>query len=235
MNRRATGFVILLALCLGAMGRPVEAGVIDVRNQNLTAGSWGPTSGQSYGQTFTAPAGDTLLVDYSFTVGASRQFRFVSQVYRWGGLNATGPALFTSPIVLTPLPLFSSATYVFSPAIPVSAGQQYIAFVTNQPDGVSLGGPLEAGGTIALNQNNLYEGGQFVFNTSGNPANGTWFLTLPNVDAVFHATFIPEPATLLLLSLGLSVLAGAHSWARRADRSKIHLTRHVRGHHGTGG
>ena len=223
--RKTPVIVTLLLLWLGVGIPEGAAGVIDIRIHNLTVGSWGPSSGQSYGQVITAPAGDAVLADYSFTVGASLQFPFVSQVYRWDGSRASGPSLFTSAIVLTPLPVFSQAVYVFSSNIPVTAGQQYIAFVTNQPDGSPLGGPSEAGGTMALNQDNLYEGGQFAFNTSGNPARGPWLLTLSNADAVLHATVVPEPATIVLFSLGLGALAGTIAWRWGPPRRPSHASR----------
>ncbi len=217
IGKREATFSLLMLLFLSA-ATPANAGVvIDIPIHNLTAGSWGPSSGESFGQIFTAPAGEAVLADYSFRVAANLQFPFVSQVYAWGGSSAIGPSLFTSGIVLTPLPLDSFATYVFSPSIPVTAGHQYIAFVTNQPDGVPLGGPPAAGGSMALNQDNLYAGGQFAFNTSGNPAIGPWFLTLSNADAVFHATFVPEPATLVLCSLGFAGLVGIAARKRRRD------------------
>lgn len=80
----------LLLLCLGAL-RHAEAGEIDISNGNLTLTSWGPgAGGPSYGQTFTVPAGDFVLLDYSFSLESSNaRFPFVSQAYAW---NVTGPA-----------------------------------------------------------------------------------------------------------------------------------------------
>ncbi len=190
MNGRTIVVFTLLMLCLGALPHAEAFDVIDISDGNLTVGSWGPGQG-SYGQTFTAPAGDCVLLDYSFSLESmNAQFPFVSQVYAWTGFNVTGPSLYTSAVLLSP-PINNFATYVFSPSIPVIAGQQYIAFVTNQPDGVPLGGPPESGGNMLANQDNPYAGGQFVF-TGSNPAIGPWALTLNTVDAVFHATFASE-------------------------------------------
>lgn len=225
MKRLLSMAATMLALCAAGLP-PARASVIDIPILNLLAGSWGPGSGQSYGQIFTAPSADAFLFDYSFRVGANVQFQFVSQVYAWGGSTATGPALFTSESVLTPLPLNSLATYVFSPSIPVIGGHQYIAFVTNQPDGIPFGGPLESSGTMALNQDDLYAAGQFAFNTGGNPATGPWSLTLGNADAVFHATFVSEPATLVLFACGLAGLIGVTAVVRR--RSSRCRPRHAR-------
>jgi hypothetical protein len=205
MKSRTMVAATLLMLCL--VGLPqAEAGVIDISGGDDSAGSWGGTAHISYGQTFTVPAGDSVLVDYSFSLvgGTAHPFLFVSQVYAWNGSGVTGPSLFTSEALLTrPLDIYS--TYVFAPSIPVTAGQQYIALVTNQPDGVPFEAPPDSGGGMFLKEGNPYAGGEFVF-TGDNPATGRWALTLSDEDAVFHADLVPEPATLVLFGFGFAGL-----------------------------
>ena len=132
-----------------------------------------------------------------------------------GRIKRIGPALFTSPIGLTSLPLDIFASYVFSPSIPVTAGHQYIAFVTNQPDDVLFEAPPDSGGSMFLKEDNPYAGGEFVF-MGDNPATGRWFPGCCAADAVFHATFVPEPATLVLFGLGFAGIVGlaARRWRR---------------------
>jgi hypothetical protein len=188
MNSRTIVVFSLLMLCVGALPH-AEADVIDIPNGNLSICCWGPAQVAAYGQTFTVPAGDSVLVEYSFSLQSlNGQFPFVSQVYAWTGSNVTGPSLFTSAVLLSPVPS-DFMTYVFHPSIPVTAGQQYIAFVTNQPDGIPFGGPPDTGGGMFANQDNLYAGGQFVWTLGSNPAIGPWSLSLSTDDAVFHATF----------------------------------------------
>jgi len=166
----------LLLLCLGGLTAP-EAGVIDIPNGDLSASTWGPGT-SSYGQTFTVPVGDSILIDYSFRVlTLNAPFLYVSQVYAWNGTGITGPSLFNSPALFSPLPLDTFTTVVFSPSIAVTPGKQYIALVTNQPRGVVLGGPPDSGGGMFLKEDNPYAGGEFVFK-DGDPEIGTWFLTL---------------------------------------------------------
>jgi hypothetical protein len=99
---------------------------------------WGPSSvgNESYGLVFTAP--ESTLDDFSVTVSDfDTPFPFVSQVYAWDGSETIGPALYTSGVGDT---TSSLTTYTYSPDMHVTAGAQYIAFVTNQPGRISLGG-----------------------------------------------------------------------------------------------
>jgi hypothetical protein len=138
MISRTIAACSLLLLCLGGLP-PAEAGVIDIPNGDLSASTWGPGT-SSYAQTFTVPAGDSVLVNYSFRVlTMNAPFLYVSQVYAWNGTGITGPSLFNSPALFSPLPVDTFTSVVFSPSVAVTPGKQYIALVTNQPRGVVLG------------------------------------------------------------------------------------------------
>src|SRR5262245_50350250 len=126
-----------IALLTALSWSSVAWGSIQITDPNQVAGTWGPDN-PSYGQTFTVPAGETLLLDYSFTIGSlNDNFLYVSQLYAWNGSAVVGPALFTSPSLLSPVP-HNFETVTFSPSVSVVPGQQYIALVTNRPFGIPL-------------------------------------------------------------------------------------------------
>jgi len=211
--KRAMLKVVALALVLGGVGQ-VKAGVIDIPTDGTEISYWGPSSSfnQSYGQIFTVPGGSTVLNDYTLTVRYfDTSFPFVSQLYAWNGTTTTGPALFTSGTLNTAP---TETPYTFTPNVGVTAGQQYIAFVTNQPNGASLGGSGygDMAGTYGS-----YSGGQFEY-AGGNPQGGSWSPSaVPNAE--FHADFsgaaaVPEPASLTLLGIG-AISAIGYAWRRR--------------------
>jgi hypothetical protein len=164
---------------------------------------WGPSAvggGQSYGLVFTAP--DSELLDFSLTVSddGGSSYPFVSQVYAWNGSQTSGAALYTSGVDTT---TSTMTTYTFTSDIGVTPGDQYIAFVTNQPGGTSLGGSgvgfMEQGTGPAT----------FMYAEGDPSAPGDWFPYGSN--ASFNADFssgvspgVPEPSTWALLLLGFA-------------------------------
>jgi PEP-CTERM motif len=184
--------------------------IINTPIGGLPLAFWGPSSegNQSYGLFFTAP--EPILVDYSLTVGSeSGAFPFVSQVYAWNGAETTGPALFTSTVDTTTTSL---VTHTYTPDIRLTPGSEYIAFVTNQPEGLSLGGT----------------GSGFMQNGTG-PATFRFALrnpTLPGAwnesddnNASFKAVFaVPEPSTWAMTLLGFAGfgIVGYRQMKRRA-------------------
>src|SRR5262249_17536700 len=145
---------------------------------------WGPSSpdNQSYGQSFTVMSGDSILNAYTLTVrtASGSTFPFVSQVYAWTGSATTGPALFTSGTLTTTA---TETAYTFSPNIAVTPGQQYIAFVTNQPNGMTLGGTGSGG--MSGNNMNPYSGGLFYYAMGTPSGSGNSWQPFQNFDATF--------------------------------------------------
>jgi hypothetical protein len=195
MKRLFLGLAAAVIL-LGDTGRSM-ADFIDIPSGGSIEFYWGPSSGgnQSYGEIFTVPGSSTVLNDYTLTVASDSSFPFVSQLYAWNGTTTIGPALFTSDVLTTTSTLTS---YTFNPDISVTAGNQYIAFVTNQPNGVSLGG---SGLGIMAQTNSSFPGAGFAF-AEGNPAGGSWF-PFGTINEQFHADFsspspAPVPSTLLM-------------------------------------
>lgn len=94
----------------------------------------------TYGQTITAPATASVLQGFSFQINSQGvAFPFQAYVYAWDAANshATGPALYTSPVITT---TGDNAFHAYSFAVPsmsLTPGTQYVLFasVTNTPGG----------------------------------------------------------------------------------------------------
>ena len=205
-----TKFAAIAALSVLAVGPAMASSVTNTPDGGSIV-YWGPSSfaNQSYGEVFTAP--DSELLDFSFIAASDNSYPFVGQVYAWDGVETTGPALYTSGVQTT---TGSLTPYTFTTNIAVTTGSSYIAFITNQPGGVGLGGSgygsIESGSGPA----------QFLFAEGDPSAAGAWFTYGSN--GAFNADFgasAPEPSTWGLMLLGFAVLGGAVRRARSTAAS----------------
>ena len=182
----------------------------------------------TYGQTFTAPTGGNFLQTFSFWLGDDPQglgttnapsLLFQAYVMQWDAANghATGPVLYSSSVYGGPTSL--SQRYDFaSPNVAVSAGTQYVAFLSASN---SFGNivPTDATALMETSLLGTYTGGAFVFTDNGSDFNSLstnpWDFTGfgPDYQAHFAADFsanavsvVPEPSSLVLLVAGLSTL-----------------------------
>ena len=200
--------IIIGAMLVSSYLATTQAGTINVTAGDTGIASWGP-SAAAYGQTFTVLEGDSRLDSYTFEIlSLNASFPFVSQVYGWTGAAISGPAVYTSEVVLSPTPSNRYTPYTFSPSLPVLPGHEYIALITNYVDGVSIGGPVDGsvGGQINATNAHPYTGGSFAF-AAGKDL-GTFFVR-DDFDLVFRAEFsaapTPEPSTCALLLAGLTL------------------------------
>lgn len=169
----------------------------------------------TYGQTFTAGAGDASISDFSmFLNGSSASLTFRGYIATWTGTQA-GTLLYTSgDTTISSADPFQE--FAFSPNLAVTAGQQYVAFLSISELGVqpssiysmpvSGGNAIADGGFVYFN-NRLNFGDLFTQAWTDNHATG--------YDAVIKVNFsalpagVPEPATWAMMIGGFGLVGGA--------------------------
>ena len=195
---------------------------------------WGHPDTATYGQTFIAPATDTLLMDFTFHIfgvhNVSLQYK--AMVFEWagslfggGGGGAIGPALFSTPSqVFTGTNAFQAVT-INTGGVSLVGGNKYVALLT-------ISDPVDYANSTSSTKwgLNLFTrvagsgGGGFVFYNNGSnfaALNTTvWDHFSDFGDLAWTAHFrpgpnneVPEPDTLALL--GAVGIAAAAALRRR--------------------
>ena len=186
------------------------------------AGQVDPGAYASYGQTFTAPNGDNLLISFSIVMHQNTADPSIIGGYlmRWDGQRASGPVLYESgPISIGPEGSWQQVT--FNPLnLVLTGGQQYVFIVSASQYFNGLESTADLVG-MALDP---YPAGMMV-----NMDNGTdiskwtsqdWTPNPPSWDTVFTAEFspVPDPPSAILFPIGLAflILAGMRRkyWCR---------------------
>lgn len=183
------GLVLLFTLAPGAQAGPIT--IIDQQNPGPAAGTSG---GINFGQSFTPTlpgidAIEILMAGDNDTVAV----QILDGVAGFDGLG--GPVIATSnPVVVNIPPGHQIIHFDFPGTVNLIPGQTYVArlFTPGGIDGVSL--------TL----NNEYSRGQFL---SEGFAIGFFPTTYDMIFTEGLHTPVPEPATLVLFSLGVAGLA----------------------------
>ncbi|AHG92327.1 PEP motif putative anchor domain protein (plasmid) [Gemmatirosa kalamazoonensis] len=187
---RVASRAVLLALLPCAAGAQVTVSVPwdGVHTFTCTAGS------EFFcGQSFTTPTTYTTLQSFSLHMQTASSLSF--ELYALNGSDVVGPALFTQTFG----PTAGIATVTFAPSggLALTAGAPYAALVR-----VAAGTQIVflddwaapyAGGALALGCQPTCD-----FSVPGQ-----------DLDLAFTASFVPEPATLGLVAIGMLAIGGA--------------------------
>jgi len=175
----------------------------------LNISSFGPIpETPTYGQVFTAPISGTLT-SFQLTLNGGVGALF-GGVGTWNGVGSTWAAGYGSPTNLFESAAVASAgaqTYTFTPNIAVTAGSQYVAYISVFGVAGATGATSMPAGTNT-DPNLLY----MVWNNLHDPrGDAQWNYTMNLGDALFKAEFssaspVPEPGSYALMLGGLAAL-----------------------------
>jgi hypothetical protein len=174
------------------------------------------------GEIITAPATDALLTSFTLVIAnnAFGPMPFRAYVAGWNGSMVTGPLLYASPVEFSGT-ASAFTEFTFNPNTALTPGAAYILFAGNaETDFAAFPGNLGMGylGSDIAHGVNAYPGGGMRFLPKGLPVS-SWSTTpwldptafgdsSPNNDLPFSAVFgVPEPASLLSATLGITFLA----------------------------
>jgi PEP-CTERM motif len=194
------------------------------------------------GETIKVPTdGDTDLVSFGFAIfqpPPAVPVGMVAYVYAWNGSEATGPALYTSP--LTPIndnvdattPPYGPYPIFETGGLNLIAGQEYVIFVDAEnsvyldylmtSDGNAVGGPDSNGNYTVTTQNadpSLWTTEAWSIGGIGD------FQFQTNYVATFAAP-VPEPSTWIMALAGLGSLGLIRLATRKGGAQRTAAVRH---------
>jgi hypothetical protein len=221
-------FSLTLFVAFAASAHAQAINTIPGWDGNQYISSFGVTDTATYGETITVAAGATSLNSFSFEIGnCSANVTFRGSVYAWDGTKATGPSLFTSPVMT----VNSGSTYQLvtfnTGGVSLPAGT-YVLFASTSQD--QTGAPNSSCRWGSVGNNTAYAGGQFVFLNNG-PNPGQWTTSTwsnINQDLAFQvnglttapqATGVPAASTTSLL-IGLVGLTAVGLYQLSRSRVK---------------
>ena len=166
------------------------------------------------GQTFVVPNSQVPILDSVTLYLNPRDYEdavdFAFYVYRWTGTKITGNSLFVSSQATASGSGGDFIPFTFNPNVNLQTGINYIWFISASGyfDGLQGRAGLLVSGT------DTYTGGRIAMadnkNDFGALMTNNWTLPPQNPgyvqDLAFTMTFVPEPATLLLLGLGAVII-----------------------------
>jgi hypothetical protein len=205
----------VLATVLGV--RAGHAQVIDTR----TGESIGAVTLPHFGQSFTVPDGATALVGFSFVFASNGSLPSTVRgvLMRWDGSQGVGPVRYASASRLAgPCCQLLEEAFVTN-LLPVSAGEQYVAFI-EQMDGTVVHGIAAIDDAFV----DSYAGGRSVqtsCTTTVVVACG-WGSAAWDRDFVARfnsTTVVPEPRSVMLLASGGASCLALVARRRRRGRS----------------
>ncbi len=231
-RRRLVFFSLLLAIGFAGSARAVS--IIDTTSSwdgTLGVGGFGEKAdtAATYGQTFRAPASDTVLDSFTFFVDDrfAGPVHFEGFVMAWDGVKASGPVLYQSAPMGTTDNLHGyEEITLLTGGVELTANAEYVAFLSasnvfDQQDDSSRWAFLDA---------NAYGDGAFVWALNGNDfsllSSHAWSRYGGysfSDDLAFRMSFssppvhTPEPHAALLFGVGAFVVARA---IRRAERAR---------------
>lgn len=196
MMTRGSAALLSSVVLLGAGAAAAQADTtIDNSAPNGASGiqPFGVPDTATYGQTITAPAGESALDSFTFYIQLPTDVPFRGEVYAWDDTagHAVGPELYESAARTTTDPNSYEPITFATGGTPVTPGQKYVIFATTSKDGVAGSG---TGRWLFTGDSSSYGGGAFQFDNNrtdfGRLLTRRWD-TFISGDAAFKASFGP--------------------------------------------